>query len=66
MVMDSEKCTMKFWFVVQQPRAMQEEEKMWLTKLQTGKSVDRGKRLVVTKAEQDYLSTLMDLIWFFL
>jgi hypothetical protein len=65
-VLDSETGKWKYWFVVQQTRHMLEEEKAWLHRMQTGTQVDRDKRLMVTKAEQDLLPTLMDMISFFL
>jgi hypothetical protein len=67
-VVDSETGNLKYWFILQHPNHMREDEKAWLHRMQDGTQVDRDKRLIVSisKAEQDLLPTLMDRITFFL
>jgi hypothetical protein len=65
MVMDCEKCKWTLWCVIQQSKCMLQDERVWLTRLQAGRPVDRGRRLLVTKAEDD-LTILMELIRFYL
>jgi hypothetical protein len=65
-VVDSETGNLKYWFILQHPNHMREDEKAWLQRMHGGTQVDRDKRLIVSKAEQDLLPTLMDMITFFL
>jgi hypothetical protein len=66
-IMDPALCYMAYWFILQPRRFMQMEEKVWLSKLSSGREpVDRGKRLLVTQTDQDLLPTLVKLIQYFL
>ena len=65
LVMDCSTYRWKYWLILQQSRYMLDEEKLWLCRLNDGRPVDKGKRLLLTMAEQ-YLNSLMEMIRSFL